>query len=56
MKESALAYLLAKDAKKILEDEKKEEVRICQLDKNNFVGSEIASLDLKNFWKLWKLS
>ena len=54
LKESALAYLLAKDAKKIFEDEKKEEVRICQLDKNNFVGSEIASLDLKNIYNYFQ--
>ena len=54
MKESALACLLAKNAKKIFEDEKKGEIRICQLDRNNFVGSETASLNLKNIYKYFQ--
>ena len=54
LKEEALACLLSKNPKKILGEEKNEEVKIYQLDRNDYLGSDVASLNLKNLSKYFK--
>ena len=50
LKESILAGLLSKMQKND-NDEKNEKVKIFQLDRNNYYGSDSASLNLTNLWK-----
>ena len=50
LKQLILATLLAKYPENIAKDEKKG-IKILQLDRNNYIGSESASLNLTNLWK-----
>ena len=49
LKESILASLLAKYPESIANDAKKG-VKILQLDRNNYIGSESTSFNLTNLW------
>ena len=53
LKESILAGLLSKIPKND-NDEKNEKVKIFQLDRNNYYGSDSASLNLTNLWKRFR--
>ena len=51
LKECLLAALLAKYPKKTEGEPSKEGAKILQLDRNEYYGSDSASLDLNNLWK-----
>ena len=53
LKESILAGLLSK-SQIIDNDEKHEKYKIFQLDRNNYYGSDSASLNLTNLWKRFR--
>ena len=48
-----LGCLLTKFPKKIKGEEKKEGIKILQLDRKSYYGSESASLNLTNLWKFF---
>ena len=50
LKECMLAGLLAKLPKKVEGEKEKEGAKILQLDRNNYYGSDSASLNLTNLW------
>ena len=53
LKESILAGLLSKIPKND-NDEKMKNYKIFQLDRNNYYGSDSASLNLTNLWKRFR--
>lgn len=54
MKESILSCLLAKYPQQFLLNEKKEHIKILTLDRNSHNDLNSASLNLTNFWKLFR--